>query len=71
MLFRRDDVERLSASNTVSALEMARHLGIKYQTLFAWIKKGKLHPISGPGVDGQKSYRFERAALEPPMATAV
>src|SRR5262249_4746490 len=50
-LFKREDVEKLSASNYLDAPQMAKRLGLSYSGLMARIRSGKVRPVSGPGVD--------------------
>lgn len=57
-LFRRDEIVRLRPDNRCTAPEMADRLGISRSHLRAWIDKGKIKPISGPGIDQCGRYLF-------------
>jgi hypothetical protein len=57
-LFRRADIARLRPERRLSAPEMAERLGISHSQLVAWIKIGKVEPISGPGIDECGNYLF-------------
>jgi excisionase family DNA binding protein len=57
-LFRRTDVEQFRAQNRLTAPQMARRLGISRSQVVQWIKRGKIKPNSGPGIDGSKHYLF-------------
>lgn len=56
-LFLRSEVNRMRKENRLTATEMAARLGISRSTLSAWIKKGKITPISGPGIDNSGSVK--------------
>lgn len=59
-LFKREDVERLRPENRLTAPQMARELGISRSQIIQWVKRGKVRPISGPGIDGARHYLFEK-----------
>jgi len=57
-LFLREDIMRYRSESRISVPEMAIRLGKSKSTVYEWIKKGKLTPTSGPGIDGAKHYLF-------------
>jgi hypothetical protein len=57
-LFRRDEIERLNSGSRLSAPQMARQLGLSRSQTQSWIKSGKIHPVSGPGIDRTGRYLF-------------
>lgn len=58
-LFRREEVERLRPENRLNAVQMAERLDTSLSNfLRSWVKRGKIKPLSGPGVDGFKQYLF-------------
>lgn len=63
-LFRRQDVERLRPEHRMTAPEMARQLGVSRRQIYTWIEKGRISPVSGPGVDGAKHYLFVLTQVE-------
>jgi len=56
--FKRSDVELLSQEKRITAPQMAKIIGLSRSQMCQWIKKGKVTPISGPGIDGMKHYLF-------------
>jgi hypothetical protein len=58
LLLRRSEVERLQKLMTTS--QMAQHLGLNCMQVIHQVRKGLLHPISGPGIDDSPHYFFER-----------
>jgi hypothetical protein len=58
-LFRREEVERLRPENRLNAVQMAARLGLSLSHFLRdRVKRGKIKPLSGPGVDGFKQYLF-------------
>jgi excisionase family DNA binding protein len=43
--------------------EAATILGVTQLTVQAWVRAGRLQPLTGPEIDGSHAYRFEKAAL--------
>lgn len=60
--FARASVETFRADHVTSA-QAAALLGVSKLTVRLWARLGRLHPVSGPGVDGVGSYLFARAAI--------
>jgi excisionase family DNA binding protein len=63
-LFRLQDVEGLRPEHRVTAPEMAKQLGVSRRQIYTWIEKGRISPVSGPGVDGAKHYLFVLTQVE-------
>lgn len=57
-IFRRSDIEKLRPEQRLTAPQLAEKIGISRSQLWQWIKKEKIIPISGPGIDGSKHYLF-------------
>jgi len=68
-LFRRADVERLRPENRLTAPQAAKLMGIGEAQFLVWIKQGKVHPVSGPGIDGMGQFLFLRKQLLPSTDT--
>ncbi len=66
-LFRRIDIECLMPEKRLTASQMALSLGIGRSQFNAWIREGKIKPISGPGIDNCKHYLFIADCLPPPQ----
>jgi predicted site-specific integrase-resolvase len=63
-LFHKKDVERLAPANRLTAPQLAKELGISKSQMSVWIKRGKIRPISGPGIDRSKHFLFLRDCNE-------
>jgi len=63
-LFNRADLYLLRPENRLNTEAVARLYGVTFKVLTAWIKQGKVKPVSGPGIDGTGKYLFLRDALE-------
>lgn len=57
-LFRREEIERLRPENRLTAPQLAERLGISRSQMCAWIRQGRVQPVSGPGIDGCGQYLF-------------
>lgn len=57
-LFLKSDVQKMIRENRITAPQMANRLGISRSQVLEQIRSGKLHPISGPGIDGSKHFLF-------------
>jgi len=42
----------------LTAPELARQMGMSHSEILQWIKKGKVNPLSGPGIDRCGHYLF-------------
>ncbi|MRS02888.1 DNA-binding protein, partial [bacterium] len=42
----------------LTAPQLAKQLGISKSQIYQWIAKGKVKPVSGPGIDGCSHYLF-------------
>mgnify|MGYP002713185139 CR=1 FL=1 len=62
-LFKREEIELLRPSNRLTAPELAKTLGLSCSQLQEWIKRGKVRPMSGPGIDEMKHYLFVRTCI--------
>ncbi len=63
-LFKRKDVERFRPQERLTAPQLARRVGISRSQMSQLIRKGKVKPVSGPGIDHSKQYLFERSARD-------
>jgi DNA-binding transcriptional regulator YiaG len=63
MYFSRAEVKRFE-HEFVSTEEAAGILQINELTVQSWTRKGRLHPVSGPGVDDRAAYLFHREEVE-------
>lgn len=57
-LFKRSDLLRYTPDKRLTTPLMAEKLGVSHSQLIEWIKRGKVRPVSGPGIDGFKHYLF-------------
>ncbi|KPL72485.1 hypothetical protein ADM99_04940 [Leptolinea tardivitalis] len=57
-LFLKSDVQKMIRENRLTAPQMANRLGISRSKVLEQIRSGKLHPISGPGIDDSKHFLF-------------
>ncbi|MEO8392008.1 MAG: helix-turn-helix domain-containing protein [Chloroflexota bacterium] len=57
-LFRRSEIKAWQQGAYLTAPALARYLQVSHSQLLQWVKAGKIRPISGPGVDQSKHYRF-------------
>lgn len=57
-LFRRSEMERFRPENRATVSEMATRLNLSKSQIHEWIRQGKLHPVSGKGIDNCKHYLF-------------
>jgi predicted site-specific integrase-resolvase len=63
MYFSRAEVKRFE-HEFVSTEAAAGILQINELTVQSWTRKGRLHPVSGPGVDDRAAYLFHREEVE-------
>lgn len=56
--FERKEIVEISMKQKLSAPQMAKRLGISRSQMCERIRQGKIHPISGPGVDKCGHYLF-------------
>lgn len=62
-LFRRDEAARFMPENRLTAPQVGQLIGKSRSQVSAYIRQGKLKPISGPGIDDCKHYLFLRSDL--------
>lgn len=62
-LFRKSDIDMLKTENRLTASQMAKIIGLSRSQVCAQIHAGKLHPVSGPGIDGSNHYLFVKNCI--------
>lgn len=63
MYFSRAEVERFE-NQFILTTEAAKILQMTELAVQTWARNGRLHPVSGPGVDDRAAYLFRRDEIE-------
>ena len=63
-LFSRADLYLLRPENRLNTEAAASLYGVTFKVLTAWIKQGKVKPVSGPDIDGTGKYLFLRDTIK-------
>ncbi|MEM9954184.1 MAG: helix-turn-helix domain-containing protein [Chloroflexota bacterium] len=63
MYFSQSKIDEFVAKHMFTR-EAARQLNLNELTIQKWVRKGRLHPVSGPDIDGRMRYLFKRNEIE-------